>query len=420
MINDKDFFLDRIKKITDPEQQKYLHDVLHDVFKAYAEYCESRYIELENKIKAEIPDNFEDYYIYTTVTSRDNYNDLSDFWYEAGELPGDETTASVAARVFLNCGYDAIKPYINQFVHADVITDKNEYINIRLKIDFSRIYQNGIKRLYEIFSLNGKPWLTINCPFMFKFLDLIDESGAIPKDETITGYKLKDFELDKYIIDNMVLLWNVQRYSVKSRSSKYVDGSEASPFPTESTILYDHKIKIKFPDSKYMFYGDNLKNFYSLIQEGRENVISVISENVETDDISVYRIAKDIDSNIKMAFPSQSNARKMRHTDRQAEKRRGTVFTEAEIERICDSYIDINASLRLADISISDSGDFINNNDLNYFIKTDKIDSSRKKLILKFKVMDRADIFLYEKMWFLVSELQFYFNEYQCIGKLVV
>jgi len=36
-MDENSFFLDRIKKITDPTQQKYLHDVLYDVFKGYTD-----------------------------------------------------------------------------------------------------------------------------------------------------------------------------------------------------------------------------------------------------------------------------------------------------------------------------------------------------------------------------------------------
>jgi hypothetical protein len=413
MINDNDFFLDRIKKITEPVQQKYLHDVLHEVFKGYVEYSNSKYLELEKRIETEIPDDFKNYYIYTAAAKRDDFTGLSNFWSEVCGLPEDETEASVFKRIFVNCGHELIKPYIDKFITADIKTDKNEYTGVRLKVKFSQVYQDGIKRLYDIFALNGRQWLTINCPFMFKFLDLIDEGGSVPKDETVTEYILKDFGIDKYIINDMVLLWNVHKYSVKSK---------ANPYPTKNMLRCEHKIKLEHIESEYLFSGAGLENFEILKYRDRENIISLISDGAEGNDdgeIIVYRIAENPDNNVRLAFLPQSNLRQMRHTDRQAGKY-GSVFTRAELERICGSYGSIGSSLRLADVSVDGFEDCEGCRDLNYFIKINNIDMFKKNLVLKFNALDETDdIFLHEKMWFLVSEIQLYFNEYKCIGKII-
>ena len=436
MINEKDFLKDRINSIIDPDQKKYLYDILHDVFEGYAKYSDDKYNELENRIKDELPDDFDNYYIYTAVTARADLNKLSDFWFEAVEFSdtgGNFTELSAAVRVFANCGYEIIKPYLNQVITADVKTDKNEYAAVSLRIGFSKVYQDKIKRLYELFALNGKPWLTINCPFLFKFLDLTDIGGVIPPNETIIGYSLKNSGLSKYILNDMVLLWNVQGYATKSGVGKYEEKDpEINFFPAENMVLYEHQIKVKYPKSGYLFYGENLKNFYSQAHREKTNVISVISEVMEPEDIFVCRIANSNDGfgrdAVESPFAPQSNVREMRYADRQANRRRA-IFTRGEIERICRSYRDISGSLRLAGVFIDDIDhiDHIDGNDaaredyfdLNYFIETRQMDGSRKRLVFKFNALDRSDIFLYEKMWFLVSELQLYYNEYKCVGQII-
>ena len=429
--NARDFLDVRIDGITDRDQRKYLHDVLFGVFDKYADYSDGKFAGLENRIKDEMPDDFKNYYIYTAAVPCGDVNKLSDFWYEAVDFDDGDgagiADSAAALRIFAGCGYELIKPLINQIAVADIQTDKNEYQNVNLRVGFSKIYMDRIKRLYEMFALNGKPWLTVNCPFLFKFLDLTDENGIIPTDEKIEGYRLRSFGLDKsYIRGDMTLLWNVQGYSAKSGAVRY-EGSDddgIAYFPAENTVLYEHPVKVKYPKSKYLFYGANLKNFYSVPHREKENVISVVSETAEQEEILVCRIANKNDGAggdaLKSPYEPQSNAKKTRHADRIAENGRRTVFTRGEIERICGSYVSIGGSLRLADVYIcDDSVDYPDCVDLNYFIEDRQIEGSRKRLMFRFDALDRRDIFLYEKMWFLVSELQLYFNGYRCIGRIL-
>ena len=411
-MDEKSIFLDRIKKIADPDQQKYLHDVLYDVFKGYADYSDGKYQELEDRIKDEIPDESAAGYIYTAAADRDEFNNLSNFWYQARDFALGET-APPLLEIYANCEYGLIRPYINKFIRADIKTDQGEYPDVQLKVGFARVYQDAVKRLYGIFSLNGRPWVTLNCPFMFKFLDLTDENGVVPEDEKVTGYALKDFGPEKYILDKMTLLWNVDGYTAKI-------GAPVA-FPTEKMILYSHDYKIKYPVSEYMFDGANLTNFYGVAHMTKENFLSVISETQEPEDIFVCRIAQKEDGydNFTPRFAPQSNAKKMRHADRQAETGRLFAFTEAEIERVCGAYTDIGDSLKLTEILVDenagDSGGGIN---LNYFIETLGFDKFSRRLVLKFDAADKTDIYLHEKMWFIVSEVQRYINEYRCVGQI--
>jgi hypothetical protein len=418
-------FNEKIKNITDSEQQKYLYDVLYGVFKSFADYSDSRYIELEKRIENEIrSDLCDEYCIYTAVTSKGDLNNLSDFWFEAGgfdysggdgniaEVAGEKASASI--EIYVNCGYELIKPYINQVITADIRTDKKDYHEVSLRIDFAKVYREKIKRLYELFSLNGRPWRTVYCPFMFKFMDLTDENGIVPADEIITGYRLKNFGPGKYILNDMTLLWNIQGFEVPA---------EVKYFPAENIILYDHKVKIKHLESKYLFYGNGLTNFYSQRHSDKPGIISVISETPEQENILVCRIAEAAGNagNIN----ALSNGIKPYRTGGAGR----TIVTQGEIERICGSYKDIDG-LKLAEIRIEgetgkggtdNDGDFYNLNDFIEAAAIDSFDNRKKRLVLSFEVRDKnnGDIFLYEKMWFLVSEVQLYFNEYKCVGEIV-
>jgi len=412
-MDENSFFLDRIKKITDPTQQKYLHDVLYDVFKGYTDYSDGKYQELEDRIYSEIPDSFDTGYIYTAAANRDEFSNLNNFWYQVKDfdLGG---LAPPLLEIYADCEYGLIKPYIGKTVYADVKTDKGGYSDTALKVGFARVYREAIKRLYGVFSANGRPWMTVNCPFMFKFLDLTDEGGVIPAGEQVTEYKLKDCGLEKYILDKITLLWNVQGY----------EASLGAPvaFPTERMTLYSHDYKIKYPQSEYMFTGGNLTNFYTVAHSTRENVISLISETQETEDVFVCRIARKEDGydSFTPRFTPQSNARKMRHADRQAGIGRFYPFTEAELERVCGAYADVGDSLKLAGVSVDENvGDAGDGVDLNRFTETLGFDKFSRRLVLKFDAPDKTDIFLNEKMWFLVSEAQRHINEYKCVGQIV-
>jgi hypothetical protein len=320
--------------------------------------------------------------------------------------------------LFLNCGYETVKKYIGSVVDIKIFTAQGgEYIK-PVKIVLSEYYRDIIEDLYRLFSFNGVPWVTVNCPFIFRFIDLVFQGGgSLPAGELITDFKFEDsLELDKYMVRDAVLLWNVH---------KLESAEMPEAFPSENMGLYEHRINIKDFESAYLFHSGSLKGIYGVKYRTAEKKAAVISEQAETGGVSVFRIAGENyrrDGEPALIAPgAASNKRKMRHTDRQAEYRR-VIFTRAEIERICGLYADISDALRLNKVSAGDymrgKNDRDTHVDLNPFIDFSSLDKYKRRLEFEFTAVDKSDFYIYEKMCFLVSELQLYFNEYECFGKI--
>ena len=50
----------------------------------------------------------------------------------------------------------------------------------------------------------------INCPFLYKMLDIVDTKGVVPCDEAVQKVEIMLGELSEYVIYDAVLVWNVQ------------------------------------------------------------------------------------------------------------------------------------------------------------------------------------------------------------------
>ena len=117
-----------------------------------------------------------------------------------------------------------------------------------------------------------------------------------------------------------------------------------------------------------------------------------------------------------LEFPLQTNARKLRHADRQAFLQPRYLWTKGEVERILSSY-EVFREFELIDICPDLQGEtepiF-----MNPFIRVQSFLKNKRKIAVILHAKDREDIFRYEKMYFLLAELQLCTEEYEWIGRL--
>jgi hypothetical protein len=95
------------------------------------------------------------------------------------------------------------------------------------------------------------------------------------------------------------------------------------------------------------------------------------------------------------------------------------IRTKGEVARILQTYgMD---ELSFADVRVADRYDkAVRTYDVNTFI-VDEIrrDEDKKFLILTFTATDRDDYLLWDKISFLISEIQLIYAEYRCVGELL-
>ena len=94
------------------------------------------------------------------------------------------------------------------------------------------------------------------------------------------------------------------------------------------------------------------------------------------------------------------------------------IRTEAEIERITGSFPEVTKALEYKDYYITDREleNTINTYDMNSFIIDEfKLKGKKEKLYIYFQIL-KKNYLTEDTVSFIISEIQFYFPEYECIG----
>ena len=96
------------------------------------------------------------------------------------------------------------------------------------------------------------------------------------------------------------------------------------------------------------------------------------------------------------------------------------IRTKGEIARLLKAY-ELSKDLIFQNVEVRDKYEKEPATiDYNFFIDDNtRIDSNKRVMILKFKPLDRDNYLVYDKMSFLISEIQILYPEYKCIGELV-
>lgn len=115
-----------------------------------------------------------------------------------------------------------------------------------------------------------------------------------------------------------------------------------------------------------------------------------------------------------------SNKKNLGFIGRFASQKSIIIRTRGEIARLISSY-DLRKDLSFYNAELINKYDKqIQTIDFNAFINDDiRDDNSKKILVLQFKADNKDDFLIFDKMSFLVSEIQLLLPEYKCIGELI-
>lgn len=405
MEYDKELIKTRIDQIKDPVQKVMLRNVLQDIFTIIMDYSEDCFGQLECKIDAELVDTEDRYFIYTGVCKKADLDESGSFLFEV-QTDMQECDPGTLKTVYLACDYLSIAACLDKTFTAEVETQEHTY-QIQVALNYSKKYLSKIQWLYQKFLANKKKWSTINCPYLYKFMDVVDIEQVVPKNEQIQRVILNLGELSEFLYADMILVWNVDELEAET---------SGQIIPGDKTMLYEHKIELQRKDAGCLAVLEEPETFYTIYNEDK---LIIRTEQKSYDNIKLLQIVgfhpeKD---NTKLFFSLQSNKRELRSIDSQAEKQKKLTFTIAEFHRILNSY-EAYHSLKLKTVVLDD---YKNKHsiDCNAFIPSHHFLDKRRQLTLIFHSQDKNDILLYEKMFFLISELQLYTEEYQCDGKLI-
>ncbi|MCI8562929.1 MAG: hypothetical protein HFH69_05360 [Lachnospiraceae bacterium] len=403
MEDEKELLRSRIERISDPVQKVLLRDVLADVFGELLRYSNEQFSQLEKRLDAEISDPSRLYYIDTGVCKKDGLDDTSQclFGIKAGKV----REKGYLGKLFLACDYPVICQCLHKPYQALVETDQGEF-KTTVSLKYCRDYLETFGNLYKTFLANQKQWHTVNCPFLYKFLSIMDREGVVPQDALVQRVEIMLGELSRFVVNDAVPVWNVQEDFCKPEVEVAAAGQKA---------VYVHNIHLPDDKAGYLAAPEGEDFFQTVFSDGN---FSVRTEKEAHKNMKLFKIAS-IDYNrdgTELLYPLQTNRRKMRFVDRQAQVCPRYLWTRGETERILSSY-EVFQDFVLVDICTDLPGE-LEGLDLNPFIKENSLLQKKRKITIILHPKDETDIFRYEKMFFLLAELQLCTKEYQWTGIL--
>ena len=405
----KELLQSRIAGIKDPIQKRLLQDVLVDVFGELLDYSEQCFLDLEEKIEHEYSDPCSHYFIFTGICKKDGIDNASRSLFEVPlQKERDEADAGYLGTLFLACDYKAVLRCMANVYPVTVLTDKGEYATTAA-LCYSKRYQDTFRWLYEQFGANKRQWHTINCPYLYKLLDIIDQEAKVPKDAAVQKVSIQLGEFSDFVTDDLVLVWNVSKTICKPKTDIAAAGVSS---------YYIHQIPIDDPDAGYLVVPE-AEELFSVVFSDCERHLLVRTENQAYHELEILKVEpfcaeKD---HTQLLYPLQSNQRMMRPTDVQALSQPRLLWTKGEVARMLSAY-QVFSEFELVDVRPGTQEDKMEVMDMNPFIRVHTFLKQKQKLVLILHARDPADIFRYEKMFFLLAELQLCTQEYQWTGVL--
>jgi len=399
---DNNLLNDRIGQLKEWKQTEALNEILYKTLSSLHAYAKDRFDTLTDEIRAEYATNSKPPVVKVAVCTEDNL-DKQIFLHPVAPQPPFGNPKYVAT-VFAQCDYPGIQRLMRQTYKA-TIQGKAETFQTQVELKYSSRYLKKMESLYYAFSSNEQLWATINGRYFYKFLDIYSKQDI---NQDIIEYKIDFGSSEKYISYDKVLLWNID--------TVISPVAACEPRPAYNAIQYEHLLKnIPVDDDQYLVssIGEKFNSF----RRGKEIYVRTYKKKYEQ--IELLRIISNEDAQCPLFLPMKSNYKKQGLINAVAGK--NYVPTWGEAERII-SALGEAADLRLVDIKIPSGSDEnitrYKGIDYNYFIEENMVLRDRKPLLFTFEI--RTDkLWAHEAMFYVLSELQQYFYEYRCVGKML-
>ncbi len=384
---DESFIYERLKALSGGlERAEY-----RDISKAFAEvirYNQKALEELEERLRRELRDVSERFYLYGAVAPAGDASMINDFLFPMDEGREEGSIATV----FCQCSPDRMKALFTGSHRIEAETEEGSHeITVRLRP--CRRYKKKIEELQNLYYDNGVYWRTPYLPYVDRFADVYCE--AFQPDFEIQGIRFMD--VDMPVRTDLIPLWNVEPIHLKCT---------VFPIPAIDERNYQHTIRLPFWQDGYLVRMEKAVKHVYMSTDGLE----IVSDEKVQKEFELYRIAVRRNINIPH-FPLTTNYRQMRHIDRQADNAAFRIRTKAEIGRIITGY-EAAEGLELLGIEEGGRGQIGQRGNAYRYIP-----EGRESLLLRFG--GKKESFLSEdQVLFLVEEVQSYYPQFLVTGEL--
>ncbi|MCI9355639.1 MAG: hypothetical protein HFE58_12765 [Firmicutes bacterium] len=423
----KELIQQRLKHISNLDERRMFRKELEDVYTHIVDYNMDMYDKLEKRIYNEIDDPLEKFYIYTTILDRKDIDPISEFFHPILEEETQELFDLSEITEKLNAGEKVILTSI--FLKCDALTfqeilksekeyksfiqtDKSKY-EVKVTLQQTTRYSGEIEKIYHIFQMNGSQWNTINCPYAYRFADIVLQTDTvIGNDENITEITVDLEEYEKYKVLNHIPVWNIKHITLSDKSF---------PMPAKDRINFEHIVSIEEEGTENGYMADLGNTDFEYLKRYQNNVV-IVSHYEKQNQWSFVKIENNTNLKDRQKFTYEilSNKRELGFAGRFASVKSLVIRTKGEIARLMQCY-ETAKDLTFKEVEILEQYKKVQQtSDCNHFIDENiRVDRFKKIMLIKFEAHNKEDYLILDKMSFIVSEIQILFPEYHCIGEIV-
>lgn len=413
-----------LNRVSELQDRKLLKETLDFVFENMIDYTDMVYDHIERRVFEEINGKEENKKIYVTLIDQRQYDEIDEFMYPmvsqdvSGKKLETDTLIKkqkhgekvVIGTTYLSMDYlELQKLDLEKAYDAFLITEEKRY-QVKVHLAPSDKYQKVIRQLYQYFQQNNIEWVTINAPYIKKYYDFVlVEPVEFEAGQVIERYEVSLGELETVRQDRMIPCWNLEETDLISTNF---------PTATGDMLRFQHTFDMESEEEVNAVIVKFEEEHDGYVMRERQSISILISE----ESISKWPIYKIHSPREEVSYDYKncvySNGHKEQFMVGFAKRQRRTVRSQAELYRILQSY-EVSELFEFEKIEICENtGILPETYEINTFIEDDiRTDVKRKCLLVTAKCKEE-NYLARDVLSFLVSEIQYYFPEYACVGKI--
>lgn len=400
----RNYIQSRLKEIDDLDERREARDLLLDSLAHIFEWTEAKYAELEQRVQDELKLPWQYYNVFMTIIKRGDYDAINPFWHPVCVEDVRPASKKEYSTVFLMADEVCCREFLAQGTVEGV--DESDGHHIRFRIRTCERYGQRMKTLYYLFAGNHIPWQTVHMGYAERFFDLV------PEEDVLDGKTIRFLwgEWEKYVHEDMILLWNIERFMMQSQEYRH---------PCLDEVVYEH----------IYYFGSGRDEMDGYLVETNDDILSVrfeenkilIKTQQETlEDVFLYRLYQGGQgSSYGYRFPVLSNCKKDNLAARYLQETGNFIQTPMELYRKIEE-LSAGYPVRVTGYEITDHVEgAVIEGDMNRDIGVQVFSNDKRKILL-FRFHREAvtqDAYLYEsQIRYILSQLQLEFLEYRCMG----
>ena len=419
-----DYVRKRLMEMDNLKNRELFKEIIADMMTGFYHHVKDEYHFLENRVFREVPVAVRMPDVITGIATLDDYDVTDKHMYpmdpedlEPREVSAEEMLASVREKkpfflytCFIAEDYLELKKLVaeERIFHGII---ENEYGETAA--DFilrpNEKYRQQIADLYPVSRINQLPWRSVNCPYLYKLFDVyVVNIDQWDDEQQISKVTVEFEEYAEKVRYKVVPLWNA--VSVNIMANSY-------PQPALERGYYEHCLfKSQFrQDCQYLLrHTDWVLRGVRWLDED----LYILCDGEEPTDWEFYEF-HSVPENARYSYPLMSNAQYDTFSLNMMEHYGQRIKTKTDLIRCLKSY-PCAEPLEFVEAKIFPNGGKQETYSMESFMEYEfRSGNWDRAMEISFRPRDAEFYMNRDIMSFLMTELQHFFPEYECMGKLV-